>query len=1100
MRTILIFAFLLGSIPAISQNLYLLASKEIQSGPIPDYYIQAIDPNTCQQSLLVDIDESGHSFSFALFINGLAIGPDGSFYVYGIDPFSPKLAFFAKIDLTTGELLFLVEGLDVNVNSMVCSADNKIYAGSNDLYILDLNTLSGVLYPDIFQSGVADLLGDLTFRNGQLLCAAYDYSTSNNAIMSIDLEALPILKYVMPMETGSNDIVPFGIGTMSVSCDSSRTFASAQNPIGPNIADYLYEVDFTTQTLTNICGVVPYVLDLASPTEHLASNCNISIDLDVDNSSGVVGNGFSGPALCLAPSGPAPVADLDFLLESGSRIDSMTVHLLSPDPDGAFLEAQPVAGLLLEGAPSTRLKWTNATAVKDTVFRNALGTVRYHNPANPPTEGLRTIMVVGYANNGSRDTAYTTFAVGITPYAGLDTTLLFCGTNTAVQLQDYLSPNAATTGQWQPASTYLPGNDPNGTYQYLVSSTYCGMDTAQITVSAQSSITATLLVSACSGTFYTYQNTPIAAGSSQNFTFPNPVTGCDSVVMVLVTALPIASSTLAVSACPGAFYTYQNMPIAAGSSQVFTLQNPITGCDSVVTVQVTALPIASSTLTASACSGAFYTYQNTSIAAGSSQSFTLQNPITGCDSVVTVQVTALPFASSTLLVSACPGAFYTYQNTPIAVGSSQMFTLQNPITGCDSVVSVQVMALPVASSTLTASACSGAFYTYQNMPIAAGSSQSFTLQNPITGCDSVVTVQVTALPIASSTLTVSACPGAFYTYQNTPIAAGSSQSFTLQNPITGCDSVVTVQVSIALEYALTDTVFVCPGNTYTVAGTQILPGETKVFLEQTVQGCDSTVQITVRAFPALDFETVVEKSCTNDPTGSINITLPTAAPPPYEISLDEGANWSNNLEASQLSAGAISFLVRDGNGCETPGAAQIEGHEPLLVTLDNAVLPCDGPQGVVLQPTVSGSVIGLDYQWTNGAATPSINITSPGLFTVKVSNVCETVQRSATVQWEGLEAATEAFIPNIVALGQGENGVFGAFFNAAIEVNAYQLNVYDRWGSLVFSSSEASKSWDGTVRGKTAEPGVYIWFLQAKTNYCGQAFTIEKKGDVTVIR
>ncbi|MDO8971555.1 MAG: T9SS type A sorting domain-containing protein, partial [Saprospiraceae bacterium] len=150
---------------------------------------------------------------------------------------------------------------------------------------------------------------------------------------------------------------------------------------------------------------------------------------------------------------------------------------------------------------------------------------------------------------------------------------------------------------------------------------------------------ATLNVSACEGDSYNYNGVQIPAGDTQVFTLTNAV-GCDSVVTVVVEALTSSASTLNVSACEGSSFNYNGTQIAAGETQVFTLTNAA-GCDSVVTVVVEALPASASTLNVSACEGSSFNYNGTQILAGETQLFTLTNAV-GCDSVVTVVVASNP--------------------------------------------------------------------------------------------------------------------------------------------------------------------------------------------------------------------------------------------------------------------------------------------------------------------------------------------------------------------------------------------------------------------------------------------------------------------------
>ena len=82
-----------------------------------------------------------------------------------------------------------------------------------------------------------------------------------------------------------------------------------------------------------------------------------------------------------------------------------------------------------------------------------------------------------------------------------------------------------------------------------------------------------------------------------------------------------------------------------------------------------------------------------------------------------------------------------------------------------------------------------------------------------------------------------------------------------------------------------------------------------------------------------------------------------------------------------------------------------------------------------------------------------------------------------------------AFTPN----GDGLNDVFGAKGDGIIE---FSIQVFNRWGELVFEANDMNKLWDGTYNGLPAEAGVYVYSITAwgeKTNQ------ISKSGTVTLI-
>ena len=63
--------------------------------------------------------------------------------------------------------------------------------------------------------------------------------------------------------------------------------------------------------------------------------------------------------------------------------------------------------------------------------------------------------------------------------------------------------------------------------------------------------------------------------------------------------------------------------------------------------------------------------------------------------------------------------------------------------------------------------------------------------------------------------------------------------------------------------------------------------------------------------------------------------------------------------------------------------------------------------------------------------------------------------------------------------------------------SSYQLNVYNRWGMLVFKTNNILECWTGEINGVKQEMGAYVYMIKANTAACGQ---ITHKGTVLLIR
>ena len=64
-------------------------------------------------------------------------------------------------------------------------------------------------------------------------------------------------------------------------------------------------------------------------------------------------------------------------------------------------------------------------------------------------------------------------------------------------------------------------------------------------------------------------------------------------------------------------------------------------------------------------------------------------------------------------------------------------------------------------------------------------------------------------------------------------------------------------------------------------------------------------------------------------------------------------------------------------------------------------------------------------------------------------------------------------------------------------IKELDFKVFNRWGQLVFATTEKGKGWDGLVSGKPQPTGTYVYAVRIKMN-SGQIK--EKKGTLTLIR
>mgnify|MGYP003349684396 FL=1 len=115
--------------------------------------------------------------------------------------------------------------------------------------------------------------------------------------------------------------------------------------------------------------------------------------------------------------------------------------------------------------------------------------------------------------------------------------------------------------------------------------------------------------------------------------------------------------------------------------------------------------------------------------------------------------------------------------------------------------------------------------------------------------------------------------------------------------------------------------------------------------------------------------------------------------------------------------------------------------------------------------------------------------------TVESVNGCTaTVSKMVEVKNDFEVYIPNAFTPNEDGLNDTFKPVFSEY---GINQACYRLEIFDRWGQMLFSSLEQAKGWDGSVKGELCKEGSYVW----KIRYCsldGRVF--DRIGYVILLR
>lgn len=247
-------------------------------------------------------------------------------------------------------------------------------------------------------------------------------------------------------------------------------------------------------------------------------------------------------------------------------------------------------------------------------------------------------------------------------------------------------------------------------------------------------------------------------------------------------------------------------------------------------------------------------------------------------------------------------------------------------------------------------------------------------------------------------------------------------------------------------------------------------------------GCEiSTEAYTVTEPNVLEFVStgdVLPVRCFEESNGEINVTVQGGTLPyTYSWSGEGIATVTNTPELTALKSGTYEVTVTDANGC-TALLPNIFVSEPALLEADlesliNEPICPDASDGIAFIDAKGGTP---DYQfyWSNNTSTDNAETTglSKGAYEVRIvdANGCETTY---TLQQD--ERDPKVFVPNAFSPnGDGQNDEFKPVADCPV---TYSLQVFNKWGTIVFSTNDINEGWDGTYNGSSVQMGKYSYVL-----------------------
>ena len=649
-----------------------------------------------------------------------------------------------------------------------------------------------------------------------------------------------------------------------------------------------------------------------------------------------------------------------------------------------------------------------------------------------------------------------------------------CDSIVTIELSLTINPNLTSTTNTTICASELPytwnGLIFTGADSQIatLSSAITGCDSlATLNLTVNPNLTSTTNSTICDTELpYTWNGLTFTSTESQTATLTSEVNGCDSLATLNLTVESILTSESNITVCNAELpYTWNGLTFTSTESQTATLTSEVNGCDSLATLNLTVNPNLMSSTNTTICTAELpYIWNGLTFTSTESQTAILTSEVNGCDSLATLNLAVESILTSESNITICDTELpYVWNGLTFTMTESQTVLFTSVVSGCDSLATLNLTVNPTDLGTTDITICESQLpFIWNGLIFNAGGSQTAALTNTITGCDYFATLNLTVTPALTNSVDITICASSFpYTWNGLVFSAGGSQTALLTSLVTGCDSLVTLNLTVTPNVFSTTEITICENQLpYTWNGlTFSNEGAQTATLTSMVSGCDSlaTLELITQSTLYSSTDTTV---CTN--------ALP--------------FDW-NGLTFTGSSVQTTSLTSY--SGCDsvvTLFVYTIESSNAAFSVSSNSI--SESNCAIYFFNETSGPA---DFIWNYGDG--NISVDFEGLYKYDLPLEQNYMVTLKAISSEGCVDSTSMeifykapddgvyYVPNSFTPDSDEyNPVFKAIFADGFYPLNFEVSIYNRWGELVFKSNDIDVGWDGTSGlNSKAMPGTYTW-------------------------
>lgn len=333
------------------------------------------------------------------------------------------------------------------------------------------------------------------------------------------------------------------------------------------------------------------------------------------------------------------------------------------------------------------------------------------------------------------------------------------------------------------------------------------------------------------------------------------------------------------------------------------------------------------------------------------------------------------------------------------------------------------------------SICEGDSYNFYGRDLAQTGIYIDTLESA-GDCDSIIELHLSVVPAAPIPTHVEICSGSTYDFNGEEITQPGTYYGTFTTSA-NCDSIVELTLSFTPLDTTDAYVEICPGDHYSLFGTDYDEAGEYVIMTSTIAGCDSIIKLHIA------YADVPTVNLGEDQILCSYNEFPVHLTPVTTNDVGATYEWSTGDSIPTIAVdmnGNYSVTVTNQAGCTGTDDINITAQEELTLELhEEGDLCADG--FTMLIATTNAPHI----QWSTGETTYFIEVHTYGSYSLSASDGPCHVSQEINVEY----CPPDLLFPNIITPnGDGVNDVF-AIKNLDPNI-PNTLTIYNRWGKKVF--------------------------------------------------